>query len=426
MPELARDVLLLGTDEAGYGPNLGPLLVGASGWLVENVALPDVALDAFALPSTPPTQTPPPPPKPRKTSKKRRLALDATPTFFAAFPGEAGEATTPEPAQAPTSASALPAPFDVCLERFNAGFAPIADAKGVFPILDSKKLYGAGRSLANLERTVLVALALLGLNPATARDALTQIAPADVSNAPDAAPPWERRPFPRLPVDPKSFASSDALAETANAVDAFLRRQDVRLLRLAARRVQADELNRYFATGRLKSDAIAEYTTSLLVETLDAALRQASVPPGVVAPCLALCDKLGGRNDYGEVLARRFPNAAFQIVCETRAVGIYRALVETALDRDGRTLRFPNVVALEIRFTAKGEANRPTALASICAKYFREISMTLFNDFWREATGNPNLAPTAGYPVDALRFRADVEDARRRLAIDDDVFWRSK
>ena len=44
---VARDVaLLLGTDEAGYGPNLGPLVVAGTAWRID--APPDEAEGAIA------------------------------------------------------------------------------------------------------------------------------------------------------------------------------------------------------------------------------------------------------------------------------------------------------------------------------------------------------------------------------------------
>ena len=100
-------------------------------------------------------------------------------------------------------------------------------------------------------------------------------------------------------------------------------------------------------------------------------------------------------------------------------------VAEKGRDRNGDVQIFPEPTTLEIRFSAKGESSAPVALASITAKYVRELSMRLFNEFWRDAV-SPDLQPTAGYPVDALRFRADVDDARLRFGVPDDVFWRKK
>ena len=75
-------------------------------------------------------------------------------------------------------------------------------------------------------------------------------------------------------------------------------------------------------------------------------------------------------------------------------------------------------------FQAKGESHLPTALASMASKYLRELAMQAFNGFWSEHV--PDLRPTAGYPVDALRFKADIAAAQQALGISDRILWRSR
>ncbi len=60
----------------------------------------------------------------------------------------------------------------------------------------------------------------------------------------------------------------------------------------------------------------------------------------------------------------------------------------------------------------------------MASKYLRELAMRALNDYWRRRV--PNLAPTAGYPQDAKRFRADIAETQARLHIDDRVLWRMK
>ena len=79
---------------------------------------------------------------------------------------------------------------------------------------------------------------------------------------------------------------------------------------------------------------------------------------------------------------------------------------------------------IEFRFQPKGERHLPTALASMTAKYLRELAMRPFNAFWQQHV--PDLKPTAGYPTDALRFYDDIRTARRRLKIADRVLWRER
>jgi hypothetical protein len=51
----------------------------------------------------------------------------------------------------------------------------------------------------------------------------------------------------------------------------------------------------------------------------------------------------------------------------------------------------------------------------MAAKYLRELAMKAFNQFWQQHV--PGLKPTAGYPVDARRFRAEIDAARAALKI---------
>jgi hypothetical protein len=72
----------------------------------------------------------------------------------------------------------------------------------------------------------------------------------------------------------------------------------------------------------------------------------------------------------------------------------------------------------------QGERFLPTALASMTAKYLRELSMRAFNEFW--CSRIPNLRPTAGYPKDAHRFRSAIAAAQKELKIDDHALWRNR
>ncbi|MFM9068571.1 MAG: hypothetical protein ACKOUR_14755, partial [Planctomycetota bacterium] len=63
-------------------------------------------------------------------------------------------------------------------------------------------------------------------------------------------------------------------------------------------------------------------------------------------------------------------------------------------------------------------------LASMVAKYLREVCMKQFNTFWQSHC--PGLAPTAGYPVDARRFWSETAALRQQLGIPDHILWRQQ
>jgi hypothetical protein len=48
--------------------------------------------------------------------------------------------------------------------------------------------------------------------------------------------------------------------------------------------------------------------------------------------------------------------------------------------------------------------------------------MRAFNDFW--CAQLPDLVPTAGYPLDARRFKAAIAPLQLRLGIEDRILWR--
>ncbi|MBQ4196180.1 MAG: hypothetical protein II622_08710, partial [Thermoguttaceae bacterium] len=137
-----QKVFVVGTDEAGYGPNLGPLVVGASCWQIETDAAFGDGFLAFGDPPAPDGAKP--------DKKKKKKSAPTGPTLF--------DLDTDR--DDPEATRRL-------IERLNAGLAPIADRKGIFPLVDSKKLYGASKSLAALERSFLLAAALIDANALT-------------------------------------------------------------------------------------------------------------------------------------------------------------------------------------------------------------------------------------------------------------------
>jgi hypothetical protein len=127
-------------------------------------------------------------------------------------------------------------------------------------------------------------------------------------------------------------------------------------------------------------------------------------------PAVVFCDKHGGRNRYAALLQEVFPEQLVLVRQEGAELSKYRVQVA---DRQ-----------VEFRFQPKGEQHLPTALASMTAKYLRELAMRPFNTFWQRHV--PGLKATAGYPGDARRFFAEIRAAKERLGISDQVLWRER
>lgn len=318
-------VFLLGTDEAGYGPNLGPLCIAATAWQVPD----DAAGDCLY----------------------QRL----------------------------TKA--------VCQ-------APDADDPRL-AIADSKCLYKSGGTLELLERGVLSALSCLDRLPKCWRDLWLAI--DDEALASVDTYPWHAGYDEPLP-----HCTEQAILEsTAAQLLATCQSAQARLLDLQASVVFPAEFNAAVKKCGNKAEVLSLATLRLARRIVE------RLPDG---KAVVLCDKHGGRNYYAALLQHIFPDELVLVRQETSALGSYE------VRHQGRPIEF--------RFQPQGEKHLPTALASMTAKYLRELAMRPFNVFWQQHV--TDLRPTAGYYTDAVRFYADIRPATRRLKIAPRLIWRVK
>jgi ribonuclease HII len=324
---------LIGTDEAGYGPNLGPLVIAGTLWEVP---------DRFLQPEGP-----------------EQMAQHLSSVF-----GSSGNMVDPE--QGPWLA-----------------------------IADSKKIYGPSKNLAALETGVLVMLSILDALPSSGIDLLQDFIPAGTT-----LPPWKDFYPTSLPV----VADPASLRKLGHLVRQALQPLQTRLLNMQSRILFPEEFNDQIGRSGTKGTLLTRNTLALVKTLFE------TIPRHQRTSCLVLCDKHGGRNRYAEQIQECFPDRFVQIFGENRAVSVYR--LGTGAE------------SLEFRFQAKGESATAPALASMMAKYLREIAMIGLNAYWSQHL--PGLKPTAGYPVDAKRFRCEIESKRLELGIAEPVLWRSR
>ena len=182
-----------------------------------------------------------------------------------------------------------------------------------------------------------------------------------------------------------------------------LRDAGIHTLLLGVKVFPAPIFNRIIAGSGTKATVTGIGVTSLL----------ATIRTGLTGfeRVIVSCDKLGGRNHYTPIVQAAFPEAWTVAELESAAESRYR------IESLGRPVT--------VLFRPRADAESPaTALASMTAKYLREVFMAQFNRWWQARV--PDLAPTAGYPVDAKRFFAHIEPHLPALAVAKADVWREK
>ena len=206
----------------------------------------------------------------------------------------------------------------------------------------------------------------------------------------DDAPPWYGEEGLALPIE----SSDESLVEPWQLI---CERLGVRLVAIRADVVEPSRFNRLVRQYDNKAAATSRLAMNLL---------RGLWHPDDEIEALVVADKHGGRNFYQPLLAQTFDGATVHIQEEGAERSVY------------------HIGSGELRFQPRAEEHGPVALASMTAKYLRELAMHQFNRFWRERI--PGLRPTQGYPLDAKRFRGEIADLQRSLGIADDVLWRER
>ncbi|MGB0655624.1 MAG: hypothetical protein ACPGMQ_09345 [Pirellulales bacterium] len=325
--------LVIGIDEAGYGPNLGPLVIGGSSWQIDQL-------------------------------QSDHLSTQAAEHF-------------------------IKLQNDIH-DDYRAGRGP--------PWGDSKKIFSRkstkSETLEPLERGVFAAVQIAtDTTPKTSDHLLSLLA----LKAPDDSELtcWKKLNAVALPLATKAPLT----IEQSDQATKQLRTHGIRLTGLACRWIFPETFNAALDNGMNKSDILSQASLQLAFD-----LRNRHPH----TPAVIWCDRHGGRKRYAGVVSHCFDAARVEPLSETARCSHYRIH-----DRECPTF---------IHFSVGGESQLPVAVASMTAKYTRELAMDVFNCFWTDHI--PSLQPTAGYPVDARRWWHETEKDRHRMSIHDDVLWR--
>lgn len=262
---------------------------------------------------------------------------------------------------------------------------------------DSKRVHQLGRGYHRLETTTLAAIGgLRGQSPRSLGEALTAVSAGDF----DAT---ELRSWLHPTYDPVVPRFADRVFVREHCERRPFEGACWRLTMIRTVVVGPAAFNRVLdATG---SKAAAHF--SAFQALLKAIWSDASGPDEISV----VADKHGGRHYYMQPLAETIDDCWIDRGPEGPELSQYQ------IRRRGRTL--------DLSFRPRADsADGLVALASIVSKTVREWWMEQFNAFWSRQL--PGIAPTAGYPVDAARFRKEIEPTAEQLGLPPSSWWRVK
>jgi hypothetical protein len=273
-----------------------------------------------------------------------------------------------------------------------------SDKKGRLAINDSKKLYKPAFSMEHLERGALAFLSTSGIAPRNLDDLLEELAYDPLSRQINHDWYHSRDGEPRLPL----FFSSSQLDVSKGRLQRAMLQKSIYLDDVKAAVVFEDRFNQMVRAMRSKASCAWAFVSGHL-EAIWSGY-------GGHHP-LVIVDRQGGRKSYGELLQSVFVPAQVNILYENIRQSGYRIV-----QGDRR---------MDILFQVASEHRHfPVALASMTAKYLRELLLTRFQAYWSARA--PEIRPTFGYFGDGRRFLEEIRPLMGQLSIDPEIFIRCR
>ncbi|MGB0767282.1 MAG: hypothetical protein ACPGYV_06195, partial [Phycisphaeraceae bacterium] len=257
--------------------------------------------------------------------------------------------------------------------------------KGRLAINDSKKLTTKAAGIKHLEAGLLAFIGMDGgVLPSDVGQWLDRVGESR-HRASDrgglSALPWYAasadRPWQALP----AANTKDEITLGGGMLGRACREAGVGFGGYHAQVVYEDAFNERVALTRSKASVSFTAVGAHLVRIMDAY--------GEHHPHVAV-DRQSGRTRYRPLLAGLFDGARIDVLSESKKASVYEVFF-----RDKK---------ISISFIVEAEqAHLPAALASMVAKYTRELLMQRFKAFFLALS--PDVNPTAGYGSDANRWR---------------------
>jgi hypothetical protein len=355
---------IVGIDEAGYGPLLGPLCVAAAALRLEDGADAGASPDLWKVLRAGVTREPGCP--------RGRIAVDDSKKLKLPGGGKTGSPT------------------------------------------GNKTGPGARHPLTHLERAVLAFARGAGIDASTDRALLGAL-----TGTPDPLEPLHAC-YHAAPDAPLPLSTTPAMiAIASNVLRGALEDARVRVAGLRLDLVGEAEFNRRVREARSKAAAVGESVAAHLRWAWNDLTRRAGSASGGGNASASggasservwvVCDRLGGRAAYADFLARSLGAG------DDGAVTV--EVVEESERRSRYVVREGSGAArvMGVTFLVEGDgAHLPVALASMLAKTARELCMARFNRHW--AALLPEVKPTAGYAQDGRRW---LDEATHALSDDD-------
>jgi len=268
-------------------------------------------------------------------------------------------------------------------------------ADGRVCIADSKWLHQGNGRLERLERNVLATCPLpmpLEFKPFAQWLGIPEIHLAD-------GEPWYARGYPELPVETDIETVRAARLVLLRALGAA----GIALRGVIVNLTHPWRFNRLVTATGNKASVLWSLSAELLERIIDGSSGR---------PVSVTMDKHGGRTYYAGLLQQTFPLVAVEAVCETPAESRYRLGPGAGGTLDLTVREKADVTSL------------PVALASMYAKYVREVCMRQFNVWWQARAGD--VAPTAGYWTDYQRWAAEMQPWLAALDLPPEKYVRSR